>query len=437
MGADLSPTPSASDGPDARHHQGPADGSHPPTEGGVEPPGTSHSHVGTAPPTPRASANPLALRRFSQVPVPSILTAIGLVLLTLGGLWVLSRITKIITWVLIAVFFAVVLRPIVDFLHRRAHLPRGIATALVLITVISTLGVMTYVFVRPIAEQTTTFIEDLPTTVTEAQEGKGTVGKLVKRYKVEDWVNRNQPRLQKEVTNLGNSAVDVARGVFNTIIASLTILVLTILFLLEGGDMFRSGLRFLPDHRRERVERVAERSAKAVTGYVAGNLLISIIAGVSTFTFLTIVGVPFAAVLALWVGFADLIPLVGATLGAIPTVAVAFLHSTTAGVATLIFYVLYQQFENHVLQVTIMSRTVALKPLSVLLSVLIGVEMFGLLGALLAIPAAGVVKVIAAEWVSWRRPDLAQPDKPPAVRLIDFRKRSKDRAPAPAPSSPR
>jgi predicted PurR-regulated permease PerM len=382
-----------------------------------------------------AAPKPPVLRRFAQVPVLSILTAIGLALLTIGGLWVLSRITKIITWVLIAIFFAVVLRPIVNFLNRRARIPRGVATALVLITVISALGFMSYVFIRPIAKQTTTFLEDLPTTVKEAQEGKGTVGKLVKRYNVEDWVNRNQPRLQKEVTNLGNSAVDVARGVFNTIIASLTILVLTILFLLEGGEIFRSALRFLPAHRRERVERVAERSAKAVTGYVAGNLLISIIAGVSTYTFLTIVGVPFASVLALWVGFADLIPLVGATLGAIPTVAVAFLHSTTAGIATLIFYVLYQQFENHVLQVTIMSRTVALKPLSVLLSVLIGVELFGLLGALLAIPAAGVIKVVATEWVAWRRPDLVRPDREPSSRLIDFRKRSKDRVPAPSPSS--
>ncbi|MDP8938216.1 MAG: AI-2E family transporter, partial [Actinomycetota bacterium] len=108
-------------------------------------------------------------------------------------------------------------------------------------------------------------------------------------------------------------------------------------------------------------------------------------------------GVPFRGVLALWVGFADLIPLVGATLGAIPTVAVAFLHSTTAGIGVLVFYIVYQQFENHVLQPAVMSKTVHINQLFVLVSVLIGVELFGILGALLAIPAAGVISVVARD----------------------------------------
>ncbi|MEA3054987.1 MAG: hypothetical protein QOD30_419, partial [Actinomycetota bacterium] len=109
---------------------------------------------------------------------------------------------------------------------------------------------------------------------------------------------------------------------------------------------------------------------------------------------LKILGVPYAEVLALWVAFADLIPMVGATLGAIPTIGLAFLHSTPAGIAAVIFYVIYQQFENHVLQVAIMSRTVDVNPLTVLISVLAGVELFGFLGALLAIPVAGVLQVI-------------------------------------------
>lgn len=340
------------------------------------------------------------------MPFRTIIVTIGLLLVTYGGLQIIARITRIITWVLIAMFFAVVLRPLVDFLRRRLHLPKGIATAVVLLTAIGLLTLMSYVFIRPIADQSDEFVDNFQTYVQDAQDGKGTVGELVTRYDVEGWVNRNEARIRSEVTKLGNSAVGILQGVFNTIIAALTILVLTILFILEGGTFFQAFLRFFPDHRRERIERIAEQSAKSVTGYVAGNLLISVIAGVSTWVFLTIVGVPFAHVLALWVAFADVIPLVGATLGAIPTIAVAFLHSTPAGIATFVFYVLYQQFENHVLQVTIMSRTVALKPLSVLLSVLIGVEMFGLLGALLAIPAAGVIKVVGTEVMQWRRPDL-------------------------------
>src|SRR5207302_2178909 len=125
--------------------------------------------------------------------------------------------------------------------------------------------------------------------------------------------------------------------------------------------------------------------ARAITGYVFGNLLISVIAGVVTFVGLFAFGVPFRGELCLWVGFADLIPLVGATLGAVPTVAIAFLHSTTAGIGMIIVFVVYQQFENHVLQVVIMAKTVRINQLVVLVSVLVGVELAGFLGAPLAI----------------------------------------------------
>jgi predicted PurR-regulated permease PerM len=181
--------------------------------------------------------------------------------------------------------------------------------------------------------------------------------------------------------------------------------------LLEGRDLLLSATKILRPHQRERAIRLARASSRAITGYVAGNLAISVIAGLAVFVFLTIVGVPFAGVLALWVAFADLIPLIGATLGAIPTILVALLQSTTAGLATLVFFLIYQQFENQVLQTTIMSRTVRLKPVIVLASVLIGVELFGLLGALLAIPFAGIVKVIGADVIASRRPDIAVPAK--------------------------
>jgi predicted PurR-regulated permease PerM len=198
----------------------------------------------------------------------------------------------------------------------------------------------------------------------------------------------------------------------NALAASLTIFVLAFLMILEGPNILSGGLNALSPPRQERVRRVASDCARAVTGYMAGNLLISVIAGTATFVFLFFVHVPFRAVLALWVGFADLIPLVGATLGAVPTVLVAFLHSTPAGIGTIVFFVLYQQFENHVLQVTIMSRTVKLNPLAVLVSVLAGVELFGILGALLAIPAAGVIQVIARDLWDGRR---GRPKEEPTV----------------------
>jgi predicted PurR-regulated permease PerM len=191
--------------------------------------------------------------------------------------------------------------------------------------------------------------------------------------------------------------VTIVGTVFSGIIAALTVMVLTILLLLAGPELSQSFLAILPDGRRERVRRVASDASLAVSGYMFGNVVISILAGAAAYIFLRIAGIPYPEVLALWVAFADLIPLVGATLGAIPPVLVGFLQSTPAGIAAIIFFVLYQQFENNVLQVTVMSRTVKINPLGILVSVLIGVEVFGLLGALLAIPVAGVIQVVVRD----------------------------------------
>jgi predicted PurR-regulated permease PerM len=184
--------------------------------------------------------------------------------------------------------------------------------------------------------------------------------------------------------------------------------VLTVLMLLQGPGLMQSGVGLLSPPQQDRMYRIGHESARAITGYVAGNLVISAIAGVTTYLFLTVVGVPFAGVLALWVAIADLIPLVGATMGAIPAVAVAFLHSVPAGFAALTFYVIYQQFENHVLQPTIMAKAVSIRPLVVMVSVLIGVELFGILGALLAIPVAAVIKVIGTEILRIYRPEVIE-----------------------------
>jgi predicted PurR-regulated permease PerM len=153
----------------------------------------------------------------------------------------------------------------------------------------------------------------------------------------------------------------------------------------------------LPEDRQERVRRVAADCSKAVTGYMTGNLVISVIAGTLTYIVLWIMGVPYKGVVALFVGFADLIPLVGATLGAIVAIAVAALHSLPAALVVLVFFVVYQQAENHLLQPVIMSRTVQLSALTVTVAILLGVELLGFLGALLAIPVAGILHVIGRD----------------------------------------
>jgi predicted PurR-regulated permease PerM len=320
-----------------------------------------------------------------------------------GGLMLL-KLTRIVGLVVVAAFFAVILAPPVDFLEKKAKVRRGISTVLVFLTGLGLLAGMLYAFIRPIVDQTQKFVDDLPGYVDDAKAGRGTVGHLVKRYKIDDYVERNQERFKKSLTSAGRQVPHYLGKVASSIVALVTIIVLAILMLLQGPKLQRGALQLIePPERRERVRHVASDCARAVTGYMFGNLLISVIAGTLSFFFLLIIGVPFHGVLGLWVAFADLIPLVGATLGAIPAVGVAFLHSVPAGIATIIFFIVYQQFENHVLQVSIMSRTVDLNPLAVLVSVLAGVELFGILGALLAIPVAGIIQVVARDVYDERR----------------------------------
>ncbi|MBW3536386.1 MAG: AI-2E family transporter [Actinobacteria bacterium] len=337
------------------------------------------------------------------VPVRTILATIALVLATFVGFLLVRELARIITWLVVAGFLAVLLTPVVDFLQRKIRFPRAVATLTVFIVAFLIISAMMFTFARPLVREASNFADNLPRFIEDAQTGRGRLGELVQRYNVEEFVEDNQDRLRQSVRDLGANSLSLVSSIANTIFAGLTILVLTFLMILQGPDITKAGLNLVDPAKRHRVRRVGADCAKACSGYMAGALLISTIAGTTTFVFLTIMGVPFNGVLALWVAFSALIPLIGATLGAIPTVAVAFLYSTPVGIATVIFYVAYQQVENNFLQPTVMSRTVNLNPLAVLVAVLSGVELFGLLGALLAIPLAGITQVIARDLWDDRR----------------------------------
>lgn len=337
------------------------------------------------------------------VPVRTMLVAIGLVVATYLTLRAIVLLAHIETLLIVAAFFAVVLTPVVDIVRRRLHVSRGLSTAIVFVLGIGMVAGMLYSFISPLVEQGRAFADNFPTYVSEAREGRGPAGGLVKRYNLDERLRDAQDDIEKSLSNAGGGALKVAGRVLGGVASLLTILVLCLMMVLYGPDLLNSALAVLDPAKQGRVKAVASDCARALTGYVMGNLLISVIAGSLTGIALLIFDVPFAGVLSLWTAFADLIPLVGATLGAIPTIGVAFLHSTTAGIGMLIFYIVYQQFENHVLQVVIMSKTVQINQLFVLVSVLIGVELLGILGALLAIPAAGVLQVIVRDLWDHRR----------------------------------
>ena len=332
-----------------------------------------------------------------RVPWRTIWATIASVLVTLALLELLSHVGRVLVWFVIALFFAVVLNPAVDFLQQRARVKRGIATLVVFVVGLLVVAGLMTLFITPLVSQGQQLAEDLPAYVEEARAGRGPVGGLVERYDLEERIRERAGDIQEYVSSLGSQTVSILGAVGTAIAALLTIFVMTALMLLDGPRILRNVSNALPDDRRERIAHVAADSARAVTGYMAGNLLISLIAGTLAFIFLLILDVPFAGVLAVLVAVLDLIPLVGATLAAIIVTITAFFTGPVAGIASIIFFVVYQQFENHVLQPVVQSRTVQLSPLVVLVAVIVGVELAGVLGALLAIPVAGIIQVIGRD----------------------------------------
>ena len=351
---------------------------------------------GTEPPAPAPPRD--------RVPVRTSLATIGLVLATVAVLWVLVEVRQILTWIVVAAFFAVALAPVVGFVERRVtHGRRALATLLVFLLVVLVLAALVAAFAVPLAKEGTSLAGQLPQLVEDARAGRGPVGQLLDRTNALEYVQQNQDRIRAFATGLTTPAAGVLKGVATGIAGSLTIFVLAYLMVLEGPKVVSGGLGLLPPERRGRVRRVATDCGRSVTGYISGNLLISVICGLLTYAVLKVLGVPFAALISLFVALADLIPLVGATLGAVVAALAGFVHSVPAGIAVIIFFVVYQQLENHLLQPLILSRTVDLNPLTVLVAILVAVELAGILGALLAIPLAGMGQVVLRDLWDNRR----------------------------------
>jgi predicted PurR-regulated permease PerM len=212
------------------------------------------------------------------------------------------------------------------------------------------------------------------------------------------------------VLGLSNTALSLTKSILNAVIAVVTIAFLTLFMLLEGPTWVERIYGLISEQAQPRWRRVGGDIYRTVGGYVTGNLAISLIAGVVSTAVLLVLGVPYAVALGLIVALLDLIPLAGATLAAIIVSAVGFLHSTTAGIVLVIFFVLYQQLENHVLQPLVYGRTVRLSPLIVLVAVLMGAQLAGVIGALGAIPVAGSIQVVVVDWLEHRRQKV--PDAP-------------------------
>jgi predicted PurR-regulated permease PerM len=362
----------------------------------------------TTPPLPAPTTTPplpAPGRNRERVPVRTILTTIGLVLATALGLLIVVQVQRVLVWMVIAVFFAVALHPVVNWVERRVTRGRrALATLLVFVVVLLALIGLAALFIVPLAKEGTDLARQLPGFVEDVRAGRGVVGRFLDRTNGLDYLQRNESRIREFVGGLGTPALSFLRGAATGVAAALTIFVLSYLMVLEAPLIIDGTLGLFPADRADRIRRVGTDCARTVTGYLSGNLLISVICGLLSYVVLLIAGVPFAALIALFVAIADLIPLVGATLGAVVATLAALVQSVPAGIGVLVFFIVYQQLENHLLQPLILSRAVRLNPLTVLVSILIGVELAGILGALLAIPVAGVLQIVVRDVWQHRRP---------------------------------
>jgi len=357
------------------------------------PPGPERRLIIGGAPTDTTATDPDRERRWSDVPWRTIVASVGVVLATYIVIQIVLLSVEVIAWIFIAGFFALVLAPAVRRVQARVGGRRGVATGIVVFTTLAVvLGVLS-LFLVPVRSQLIAILTDLPGTVRDAANGRGAVGRLVTRLHLNNYVQDHEAELRDAADRLNSSSFELVSTLLSGLIAFVTITVTAFFMLSQSTTLGNAAMNLVPARRRDSVKRVALDSAGAISGYMVGNLLISLIAGTAAFGLLLVLGVPSPFVLAMWVAFADIIPLVGAILGAIVVVGAAFLHGTTAGIVAVVFFIVYQQMENSLIYPAIMARRVKVNPLVVLLSFLLGVTIFGWLGAVLAVPISGAVQV--------------------------------------------
>ncbi|MEU4834872.1 AI-2E family transporter [Streptosporangium sp. NPDC023615] len=305
-------------------------------------------------------------------------------------------VSSVLILIIVSLFLAIGLNPAVEFLQRR-RVPRPGAITVVFLGVILVFVVFGLAIVPPLTTQSTQFVAELPQYVQELQDNP-LIRDLDQRFQLLE-------KLQQYVTSgdfgtqMFGGVLGIGSVVIGAVFNSLTVLVLTLYFLGSLKTLKRMAYRLFPRTRRNRAALLGDQIIDSIGGYVAGNLIISLIAGVTTFIFLSIMEVPYALALSLIVALTDLIPLVGAFIGAGVASLVGFFVSPTVGIVCLIFFTIYQQIENYWIAPAVMKSSVDVPPLATIVGALLGGALLGVLGALLGIPIVAAVLLIVREVV--------------------------------------
>jgi len=349
----------------------------------------------------------------NNVPLKTILTTVAVLVIVYLAAKILYRLREILLLILLSGFVALVLNPLVNVLQHWKLPRRGAAVGVVtLISVLIFIGLAT-AFGYPLVNSMTHLADALPSYVSKAEHNRGWIGHLLHRYHVQRWVDRNSSKLITIAKGLSKPALSLGKGVATLLLALVTMFAFVILLLLESPKIRRGGLRMISPEMSSWVAKVGSQISQAALGYMLGNLVLSLSAGVVIFITLLCLSVPFAILFALWVALVDFLPQIGGALAGVPTIIFAFIHSIPAGIITTVVFVVYTLVQNHVFNPLVMSRTVRINPLTVFLAILIGAELGdwvggifgGFVGVLLAVPAAATIHVLFREiWNSTRSP---------------------------------
>ena len=334
-----------------------------------------------------------------KIPSRTIVKILGITVGFLALLMLAYQARTELIWIGTAFFLAVALNPAVEGLSRfMPKRSRGLAITVVALVAIGLIGFLIVSFVPPLISQTESLGNNLPGYTDQLLNGHNVISDQIRHYNLVDRVRSSQDQLTHYLSSAGGSFFSFLKGVFTSLAAGTTIIVLAIFMMLEGPRWVAAFWAAVPPKRRAHAQDLGGHMYRAVSGYVNGNLLTSLIAAIATAVVLTIMGVPYAIPLGLLVAIADLIPLVGATIGAVIVIIVAFFTSIVAGIVVLAFFLIYQQVENHVLQPVIYGRTVEMSPLTVLIAIILGAALGGILGALVAIPVAASLQILIRDY---------------------------------------
>ncbi len=327
-------------------------------------------------------------------------------------LYLIYLIRTPLSWILIAVFLAVALSGPVNFLARRMR--RGFAITLVYLGLLAIPLLLVALIVPPLVTEADKFANDVPDyarDVTDFVQRNDQLREFNRDYNITAQLEKEAAKLPNRLGGAAGALRDVGFGIVSSIFALITILVLAAFLLSSGRNWVDAAISLRPEEQQLRLRRSLDNMAGAVAGYVAGALAIAVIAGVATFIVLTILGVPFAAPLAVIAGLFSLIPLVGATIAAVLIgVVTVFENFPTVTIIWAVWAIVYQQFENHVIQPQIQKRTVKVQPFITIVAVLFGATLLGVLGALVAIPVAASIQILTREYVDLRTLSLKKDD---------------------------